>query len=302
MLVGALAVLGLLGWRMIVQARRLTASQERLRAFLDRPSDWVWEADSEGRLSYVSPGFTRATGVPVERVLGLSRAEALTGHIDGRELLRHARDLRARRPFDDLVVQHTRPDGQRIWIRSSGVPRYDVQGRFVGYIGTSEDSTREVEADRRLADFRIMLEHVFAQVPDALMLADAEGRIVGSNAALSALSGVAPEHLLGRKAGEMLKLHGREPDPDAAPCPFGFPRPGPAMLCREDGALVPVEMVGSPIRSGEGPAIGAFALIRDRRGTVAAERALAAARDAAEQASRTKSEFLAQVSHELRTR
>jgi len=300
-LAAALALLGVLCWRMIVQARRLTASQERLRAFLDRPSDWVWEADGDGRLTYVSPGFTRATGVPVEQVLGRSRAEALAGRVDGRDLLRHARDLRARRPFDDLVAQHVRPDGQRIWIRSSGVPRYDARGRFVGYIGTSEDITREVEADRRLADFRIMLEHVFAQVPDALMLVDAEGHIVGSNAALSALTGLAPEELLGRKGGEFLKVHGNERETEPNPCPFGFPRPGPAMLHRNDGALVPVEMVGSPIRAGEGPAIGAFALVRDRRGTVAAERALAAARDAAEQASRTKSEFLAQVSHELRT-
>lgn len=36
-LAAVLALLGLLCWRMIVQARRLTASQERLRAFLDRP-------------------------------------------------------------------------------------------------------------------------------------------------------------------------------------------------------------------------------------------------------------------------
>lgn len=280
-LAAALALLGVLSWRMIVQARRLTASQERLRAFLDRPSDWVWEADGDSRLTYVSPGFTRATGVPVEQVLGLSRAEALAGRVDGRDLLRHARDLRARRPFDDLVAQHVRPDGQRIWIRSSGVPRYDAQGRFVGYIGTSEDITREVEADRRLADFRTMLEHVFAQVPDALMLVDAEGRVVGSNSALCALTGLAPEELLGRKGGDLLKVPGGDKDGEVHHCPFGFPRPGPAMLNRNDGALVPVEMVGSPIRSGDGPAIGAFALIRDRRGTVAAERALAAARDAA---------------------
>ncbi|MSO81463.1 MAG: PAS domain-containing hybrid sensor histidine kinase/response regulator [Alphaproteobacteria bacterium] len=255
----------------------------------------------EGCQTYVSPGFTRATGVPVEQVLGRSRAEALAGRVDGRDMLRHARDLRARRPFDDLVAQHVRPGGQRTWIRSSGVPRYDARGRFVGYIGTSEDITREIEADRRLADFRTMLEHVFAQVPDALVLVDADSRIVGSNAALSALTGLAPEELLGRKGGEFLKVHGSERDIEPHHCPFGFPRPGPAMLHRNDGGLVPVEVVGSPIRTGDGPAIGACALVRDRRGTVAAERPLAAARDAAEQAPRTKSEFLAQVSHELRT-
>jgi PAS domain S-box-containing protein len=67
------------------------------------------------------------------------------------------------------------------------------------------------------------------------------------------------------------------------------------------GRRVPVQMSAAPIYDASGRiayAIAAFSDISDRRRT---EAALTAAKDAAEEASRTKSEFLARMSHELRT-
>ncbi|HSD80636.1 MAG TPA: PAS domain S-box protein, partial [Solirubrobacteraceae bacterium] len=74
---------------------------------------------------------------------------------------------------------------------------------------------------------------------------------------------------------------------------------------RKDGRRVQVSVTISPVRNAAGEIVGASAIARDvgaqRRQERDAQAATERARRAAEEASRTKDEFLAMVSHELRT-
>jgi signal transduction histidine kinase len=56
-----------------------------------------------------------------------------------------------------------------------------------------------------------------------------------------------------------------------------------------------------PLRDEHGNIVGTFGLSRDITDRKRAEEALRLAKEAAEEASRTKSQFLASMSHELRT-
>jgi signal transduction histidine kinase/CheY-like chemotaxis protein len=72
------------------------------------------------------------------------------------------------------------------------------------------------------------------------------------------------------------------------------------VLWRKDGSALQVEYAASPIRE-HGHLSGAVVNFRDITGRKSAELELIVARDAAEAASRAKSDFLARMSHELRT-
>jgi len=74
---------------------------------------------------------------------------------------------------------------------------------------------------------------------------------------------------------------------------------GHEVFWRKDGSRFPVEYTSTPIRE-DGAIVGAVVVIRDVTERRQAEEARLA-REAAEKASRAKSEFLSRMSHELRT-
>lgn len=122
-------------------AARVVESEARFRDFTRAASDWCWETDAEHRFSYITDGFQAATGVDPARVLGMKRHEAPVHADDRAAIAAHEEVLAARKPFRDFVVHIKKPDGTYGSIKSSGTPRWDADGTFLGYRGTARDIT-----------------------------------------------------------------------------------------------------------------------------------------------------------------
>ncbi|MFN3643021.1 MAG: PAS domain-containing protein [Gemmobacter sp.] len=117
-------------------------------------SDWFWEQDADLRFTFISDSFRRATGDDPARVIGRTRAE-LFAHLP--EVQASAdwawldARLRARLPFDEfvyLVPADSQRDRTR-WVRISGAPFEDAEGRFAGYRGVASDVTQLYTAKER---------------------------------------------------------------------------------------------------------------------------------------------------------
>ena len=128
----------------------LRESETRFRDFSAAAGEYVWEADLEGRLTYVSSRVQSLWGYSDQELIGRTPAELMPPSEAERvrEWLRH--NMGQDGTFHDL--EHTILDrnGETRWVLINAVGTFDAAGKRVGQRGTGRDIT-----DRKAAEARI---------------------------------------------------------------------------------------------------------------------------------------------------
>jgi PAS domain S-box-containing protein len=123
----------------------LRESEERFRRIANTAPIMIWMSGTGKEISYLNQTWLDYTGRSLDAALGYRWIELLhPGEVERcRGVYEKAFDHRE--PFQ---VEHRlrRHDGEYRWIVTVGVPRYDADRSFAGYIGTAADIT-----DRKLA-------------------------------------------------------------------------------------------------------------------------------------------------------
>lgn len=127
-------------------------SEDRFRVFAEANSDWFWQTDSDLKYTYFSEKLFNVTGVRPENMLGKTRRELGMRNLDPQVYEDHLADLDTRRPFRDLTYSLKKPDGSSVWLAVSGVPVFDANGAFEGYVGAGRDVTEHAEKQFRLEE------------------------------------------------------------------------------------------------------------------------------------------------------
>ncbi|NQV48460.1 MAG: response regulator [Rhodospirillaceae bacterium] len=132
----------------------LRESEERYRQITDVSSDWVWEMDKDLRISHLSPGFKRLTGMDPALSMGKTRQESTNDDLTADHWQRHLADLAAHREFRNFRYGYKRLNGEGMQISISGRPVFDDDGNFDGYRGTATDVTDLYHARRAVEEAR----------------------------------------------------------------------------------------------------------------------------------------------------
>ena len=153
------------------------AGDRRLEDFAAVGNGWFWETDAELRFTYMSDSVFDITGVRPEWHYGKTRAEiGDPASVSAEAWNAHLALLERRQPFSDFVFQRAGPDGVK-WLRTSGRPVYDADGKFTGYRGSATDVTAEVLAQSHSRQLMAAIE----RLDELFVLWDADDRLVVCN-------------------------------------------------------------------------------------------------------------------------
>jgi len=132
-------------------ARRV--SDQRFADIAAVSDDWFWETDEKQIITYISSGFERTTGLPVEAMMGRTLVElGFTGKSkfsQGEWRALGKREAERERVSDFLFRLSVRPNRPPVWLRINGAPFYSSGGVYGGYRGVGSDVSALIAASER---------------------------------------------------------------------------------------------------------------------------------------------------------
>jgi len=138
---------------------RAQESEQRFLLMANSAPVFIWASGQDGLRTFVNQPWLEFTGRTSEQELGTGWAEGL--HPDDREgcLKVYKEAFDARRSFS-MEYRMRRYDGLYRWLMDHGVPRYDSQHNFAGYIGSCVDVSERKHAEADAQRSRHELAHM----------------------------------------------------------------------------------------------------------------------------------------------
>ncbi|MEP3114854.1 ATP-binding protein [Nisaea sp.] len=124
-------------------ASELFRSQKRFQDFAEISSDWFWETDRDGGISYISASFTKTLNKRSGEIYGRTLEETASEDANTAKWKGFNEIIEQRRQFRDFRYDIESQPGVRKTVSINGRPFYDEAGTFIGYRGTGADVTNE---------------------------------------------------------------------------------------------------------------------------------------------------------------
>ena len=137
----------------------LSESEARFRSLADTAPVLIWMSGPDKLCSFCNKSWLDFTGRSLEQEIGNGWAEGIHRNDIQRCLEIYAESFDARKPFA-MEYRLRRFDGEYRWLLDNGVPRFEPDGSFLGYIGSCIDITERKQSASELQLHRQELAHL----------------------------------------------------------------------------------------------------------------------------------------------
>ena len=146
--------------RQLALGNQLESSERRFRDFADIASDWYWEMDTGGIVSYVSERFASiAGGAPAESVLGMDADKFVRESVvSAQQRETYLTAVLNHREFRGIHLELKDPQGKSRYWSISARPNFDANEIFLGYRGVGSDITNAVYDEQSLREAKVRAE------------------------------------------------------------------------------------------------------------------------------------------------
>ena len=183
------------------ERRRATAemreSEFRFRGLADSAPVLIWMADTDKRCTYFNHPWLTFVGRSREQELGYGWTENVHPGDFGQCLTTYEQAFDERNAFT-MEYRLKRWDGEWRWLLDNGVPRYETNGTFAGYIGSCVDITAMKVAESALRESEKRLSGIIGSAMDAMITINDEERITDFNKAAEDMFGCAETDATGQ--------------------------------------------------------------------------------------------------------
>jgi PAS domain S-box-containing protein len=238
-------------------------SEQRFRLVADTAPVLMWMSGTDKLCTYFNKPWLDFTGRSVEEELGSGWAEGVHPDDLQRCLQIYSQFFDRREQFE-MEYRLRRHDGQYRWILDIGVPRFNQDRSFVGYIGICVDVTERMQAEETVKKSELQYRTIVETTNEGVWLLDSKLHTSYVNRQAAKLLGYEPREMVGRSVLDFYYPEDVEHKKQVLMRrQQGVGEQIEERLRRKDGSELWVRLAATPVFKDSGEFDGALAMMSD---------------------------------------
>ena len=173
----------------------LIESEKRFHSMADTAPVMLWKCDVDGLCNYVNKPWLDFTGRNLEQELGKGWLENIHPEDLQQSIsaFSFASGNQSEIRFEFRILSAL---GIYRWVLVHGVPRFNTEGVYLGYIGSGVDITERIEKEKIIETLSLRNKTLLQTASDGIHIIDLQGNIIETNHSFCKMLGYNSEEIL----------------------------------------------------------------------------------------------------------